>query len=58
MKNRSDAEVIPGGPYIPCLKEGESEYTLTPEALSALIRKAYHDGYQFAKSIYYHKQEI
>ena len=44
---------MPGGPYLPCLKEGESTYTFTPEALSALVRKAYHDGYQFAKSIYY-----
>jgi hypothetical protein len=50
--NRSDSKIIPGGLYIPCLKEGESTYNLTPEVLSALMRKAYHDGYQFAKSIY------
>jgi hypothetical protein len=53
MNNRSDSDVMPGGPYLPCLKEGESTYNFTPEALSALLRKAYHDGYQFAKSIYY-----
>jgi hypothetical protein len=44
--------ILAAGPYLPCLKEGESTYTLTPEALSAIVRKAYHDGYQFAKGIY------
>ena len=40
------------GPWIPCLKEGEKNYTLTPEELSELLRKAYADGYQSAKEIY------
>ncbi len=50
--NKCD-NITPCGPYLPCLKEGEHAYNLTPEALSAIVRKAYHDGYQFAKSIYY-----
>ena len=41
------------GPLIPCLKKGESNYTFTPEELSELMHRAFHDGYQFAKSIYY-----
>jgi hypothetical protein len=45
------------GPWIPCLKEGEKNYTLTPEELSELLRKAYADGYQSAKEIYY-MQEV
>ena len=44
--------IMPNGPYLPCLKEGESTYTFTPEVISALLRKAYADGYRFAKSIY------
>lgn len=49
--NKCD-NVMPCGPYLPCLKEDEHTYNLTPEALSAIVRKAYYDGYQFAKSIY------
>ena len=41
------------GPLIPCLKEGESNYTFSPEELSKLMHRAFHDGYQFAKGIYY-----
>lgn len=41
------------GPWIPCLKEGQKNYTLTPEELSELLRRAYADGYQSAKDIYY-----
>ena len=41
------------GPWIPCLKEGEKNYTLTQDELSELLRKAYADGYQSAKEIYY-----
>lgn len=41
------------GPWIPCLKEGEKTYTFTPEELSELLRKAYAEGYQRAKDIYY-----
>ena len=41
------------GPWIPCLKEGEKVYTFTPEELSGLLSKAYADGYQSAKDIYY-----
>ena len=40
------------GPWIPCLKAGESIYTFTPAELSELINKTFHDGYQFAKEIY------
>jgi hypothetical protein len=41
------------GPWIPCLKEGETTYTFTPEELSTLLRRAYADGYESAKEIYY-----
>jgi hypothetical protein len=41
------------GPWMPCLKLGEKAYTLTPEELSELLRKAYTDGYMCAKEIYY-----
>ena len=41
------------GPWVPCLKAGEKNYTFTPEELSALLHKTFHDGFQFAKSIYY-----
>ena len=41
------------GPWIPCLKEGQKNYILSPEELSELLRKAYADGYQSAKDIYY-----
>ena len=40
------------GPMMPCLKAGEKTYTFTPEELSDLVHKVFHDGYQFAKSIY------
>lgn len=45
--------IKPCGLWIPCLKEGEKNYTFTPEELSELLRKAYADGYQSAKDIYY-----
>jgi hypothetical protein len=41
------------GPWIPCLKSGEKNYAFTPEELSELLNKAFADGYQYAKSIYY-----
>lgn len=41
------------GPWIPCLKQGEKNYTFTPEELSELLNKAFADGYQYAKGIYY-----
>ena len=41
------------GPWIPCLKAGEKTYTFTPEELSELMHRAFYDGYDFAKSIYY-----
>lgn len=41
------------GPWIPCLKPGEETYTFTPEELSELLNKAFADGYQYAKGIYY-----
>ena len=34
-------------------KTGEKNYTFTPEELSELLNKAFADGYQYAKSIYY-----
>ena len=41
------------GPWIPCLKQGEKNYTLTPQELSELLNKAFADGYEYAKEIYY-----
>ena len=41
------------GPWIPCLKPGEKNYTFTPEELSELLHKAFADGYEYAKDIYY-----
>jgi hypothetical protein len=40
------------GPWIPCLKAGEENYTFTAEELSELLHKAFSDGYKYAKSIY------
>jgi hypothetical protein len=45
--------ITQSGPWIPCLKEGEKNYTFTPEELSELLRRAYADGYQSAREIYY-----
>ena len=44
--------ICQSGPWIPCLKAGESNYTFTPAELSELLNKAFADGYQYAKSIY------
>ncbi len=44
--------ITQSGPWIPCLKAGEKNYTLTPQELSELLNKAFSDGYQYAKSIY------
>lgn len=41
------------GPWIPCLRAGEKNYTFTPQELSELLNKAFADGYEYAKSIYY-----
>ena len=41
------------GPWIPCLRTGEKNYTFTPQELSELLNKAFADGYEYAKSIYY-----
>ena len=41
------------GPWMPVLKEDQKNYTFTPEELSELLRRAYADGYQSAKEIYY-----
>jgi hypothetical protein len=41
------------GPWIPCLKSGEKNYTFTPQELSELLHKAFNDGYRYAKDIYY-----
>jgi hypothetical protein len=53
MKTVTSGFIRQSGPWIPCLKEGEKVYTLTPEELSELLRKAYADGYQSAKDLYY-----
>jgi hypothetical protein len=45
--------IRPCGPWIPCLKQGEKDYTFTPQELSELLNKAFSDGYQYAKDIYY-----
>lgn len=39
-------------PSMPCLKEGEAVYTLTPYELSTLLNTAYRQGYEFARDIY------
>ena len=39
-------------PSMPCLKEGEAVYTLTPYELSNLLNTAYRQGYDFARDIY------
>ena len=41
------------GPWMPVMKEDQKNYILSPEELSELLRKAYADGYQSAKEIYY-----
>ena len=53
MKTETSGFIQQCGPWIPCLKEGETTYNFTPEELSKLMHQAYHDGYQYAKSIYY-----
>jgi len=45
--------ITQSGPWMPVLKEGEKVYTFTSEELSALLRRAYADGYQSAKDFYY-----
>ena len=52
MTNFTSGYVTQCGPWIPCLKAGESNYTFTPVELSELLNKAFADGYQHAKSIY------
>jgi hypothetical protein len=44
--------ITQSGPWIPCLKAGEKNYTFTPQELSELLNKAFSDGYQYAKNIY------
>lgn len=44
--------ITQSGPWIPCLKAGEKNYTFTPKELSELLNKAFADGYQYAKGIY------
>ena len=53
MKTVTSGFIRQSGPWIPCLKEGEQVYTFTPEELSELLNKAFGDGYEFAKNIYY-----
>ena len=53
MKNATSGYITQCGPWIPCLKTGEDVYTLTPKELSELLNKAFADGYQYAKDIYY-----
>lgn len=43
---------IVANPSMPCLKEGEAVYTLTPCELSTLLNTAYRQGYDFAKDVY------
>ena len=43
--------IVPN-PSMPCLKEGEAVYTLTPYELSTLLNTAYRQGYEFARDIY------
>jgi hypothetical protein len=40
------------GPWIPCLKAGEENYTFTSEQLKKLLEKTYADGFNHAKNIY------
>lgn len=43
---------IVSNPSMPCLKEGEAVYTLTPYELSTLLNTAYRQGYDFARDMY------
>lgn len=52
MKIETSGFIQQSGPWIPCLKPGEKNYTFSPEELSELLHKAFSDGYQFAKDIY------
>ena len=52
MPNFTSGYITQSGPWIPCLKAGEKNYTFTPEELSELLNKAFADGYQYAKNIY------
>lgn len=52
MSNFTSGYITQCGPWIPCLKAGESNYTFTPVELSELLHKAFSDGYQYAKEIY------
>ena len=45
--------IVQSGPWIPTLKQGQTNYTFTPAELSELLNKAFGDGYEFAKNIYY-----
>ena len=53
MRSDTSGYIQQCGPWVPCLKAGEKNYTFTPEELSALLHKTFHDGFQFAKGIYY-----
>lgn len=53
MKTETSGYITQCGPWIPCLKTGEDVYTFTPKELSELLNRAFADGYQYAKSIYY-----
>jgi len=53
MKTETSGYITQCGPWIPCLKAGEDVYTFTPKELSELLNKAFADGYQYAKDIYY-----
>lgn len=53
MSNFTSGYITQCGPWIPCLKPGEKNYTFTPQELSQLLNKAFADGYEYAKSIYY-----
>lgn len=53
MKIGTSGYITQSGPWIPCLRPGEKNYTFTPEELSELLHKAFSDGYEHAKGIYY-----
>ena len=53
MSNFTSGYITQCGPWIPCLKPGEKNYTFTPQELSELLNKAFADGYEYAKGIYY-----
>lgn len=52
MPNFTSGYITQVGPWIPCLPQGETHYTFTPDQLRELLEKTYADGFNHAKNIY------